>query len=167
MEWTNWHKFLLVLLWRLLLTGSFHFHRSVSQWHVMVSDGWWPICLEQQGKVEQVRLGKKKKLCLLCWWYQYRNMTPLQLWLFSSVATSPHWKKQEHLQQYPKILSGQDCVLVAGERGCGSLRREETLCTTPTRTWECFLCLTQASYGTDWENSALSPAGLGEIFALT
>ena len=47
----------------------------------------------------------------------------------SSLAWThcPPWKQQEHLQQYPKILSGQDCFLVAGEGGCGSLRREETL----------------------------------------
>lgn len=39
----------------------------------------------------------------------------------------PRWMKEEHLQQYPKILSGQDCFLVAGERGNGFLKREETL----------------------------------------
>lgn len=42
-------------------TGSFYFHRSVSQ----VSGGCWHICLEQLGKLE-VRLGKKDSSAFSC-----------------------------------------------------------------------------------------------------
>ena len=102
--------------------------------------------------------------------YQCRKVTPLQLWgwLFSSVDTLPTLEAAGAFTAVSKDLVRARLLFGGRRRGLWLPKKGgNPLCTTPRGAWGCFLCLSQASFGTDcgmWKWRTV-PC-LGEIFAL-
>lgn len=168
-EQTSWHKVLLMLLWGLVLQvrSSSTEAESMVCWFQM--DGVTPALSKEKPGTSQV--WKKQPV------FSFDDMSAGTWHLCSSeTGSSLVWKEksywmQEHLQKYPKVVSEHDWLLVSEEKGLWfPKKRGSRLCITPREAWGCFLWLTQVSFETDygiWENVALSPERLGDIFDLT